>query len=153
MPSLLPLLIAIHVALALALLVPAVFLPFALRRRPIAADQPAGRVLRGLLALEANGTTWIGVGLVATGVGLLVALGFGLLSKPWLLVALGIYALNLVLAFFIQRPSLRFLLGARRASDEAVWALRARRQRYLSYVMAGLIGTVGFLMSTKPVLW
>ena len=33
------------------------------------------------------------------------------------------------------------------------WTERARRQRYVSYVMAGLVGTIGFLMSTKPVLW
>ena len=25
--------------------------------------------------------------------------------------------------------------------------------RYLSYLMAGLVGTIGFLMSSKPVLW
>jgi hypothetical protein len=153
MPDLLPILIATHVGLALALLVPSVLLPFALRRRVVPADRPTGRFLRGLLALQASGTSWIGLGLAVTGVGLLLILGVRLLAQPWLLVALAIYAVNLVLAFFIQRPSLRWLLGARRASDETVWTARARRQRYLSYLMAGLIGAVGFLMSTKPVLW
>ena len=26
-------------------------------------------------------------------------------------------------------------------------------QRYVSYLMAGLVGVIGFLMSSKPVLW
>jgi hypothetical protein len=30
---------------------------------------------------------------------------------------------------------------------------RAKRQRYVSYLMAGLVGTIGFLMSTKPQIW
>jgi hypothetical protein len=34
-----------------------------------------------------------------------------------------------------------------------VWLARAKRQRYVSYAMAGLVGTIGFLMSTKPTLW
>jgi hypothetical protein len=151
MPSLLPLLIAAHVALALALLVPSLLLPFALRRRSAAAgaSEPGGV----LLALQTRGTPIIGLGLAITGVGLLAALGFDLLSKPWLLVALAIYGVNLILAFFVQRPALRALLGLRASGDAATWVTRARRQRYLSYVMAGLIGGVGFLMSTKPLLW
>ena len=32
------------------------------------------------------------------------------------------------------------------------WRDWARRQRYFSYVMAGLIGVIAFLMSTKPSL-
>ena len=31
-----------------------------------------------------------------------------------------------------------------------VWKERARRQRYVSYLMAALVGVIGFLMSTKP---
>ncbi len=153
MPSLLPLLIAVHVALALALLIPSLLLPFALRRRSAAAgasrDAPGGV----LLALQTRGTPIIGLGLAVTGVGLLATLGFDLLSRPWLLLALGIYGVNLVLAFFVQRPALRALLGLHGSGEAATWAVRARRQRYLSYVMAGLIGGVGFLMSTKPLLW
>ena len=83
--------------------------------------------------------------------GLLLALGTELFARTWLLVALVIYAGNLLLAFFVQRPNLRRLLGVER--NEAAWRAIARRQRYVSYVMAGLVGSVGYLMSTKPVLW
>jgi hypothetical protein len=61
-----------------------------------------------------------------------------------------IYALNLALAFFIQRPNLRRLIGIKAAADDQVWRDRAKRQRYISYLMAGLVGVIGFLMSTKP---
>ena len=64
-----------------------------------------------------------------------------------------IYFVNLGLAFFIQRPNLRRLIGIRAAADDKTWLERARRQRYMSYLMAGLVGTIGFLMSSKPVLW
>ena len=37
--------------------------------------------------------------------------------------------------------------------DDRAWAALARRQRYVSYAMAGLIGAIGWLMSTKPALW
>jgi hypothetical protein len=84
---------------------------------------------------------------------MLLVLGPGLLAQPWLLVALSIYAANLALAFFIQRPGLRRLVGVTAAWDDDVWHARARRQRYLSYAMAGLVGVIGFLMSTKPQLW
>ena len=70
----------------------------------------------------------------------------------WLLLALLIYALNLGLAFFIQRPNLRRLIGVKAAGDDQVWRERAKRQRYVSYLMAGLVGVIGFLMSMKPTL-
>ena len=79
--------------------------------------------------------------------------GGQLLGQPWLLLALAIYAGNLALAFFVQRPNLRRLIGVRAAADDKVWQARARRQRYVSYAMAALVGTIGFLMSTKPALW
>jgi hypothetical protein len=44
-------------------------------------------------------------------------------------------------------------VGIRASADDRAWKERARRQRYLSYLMAGLVGTIGFLMSSKPVLW
>jgi hypothetical protein len=155
MPSLLPLLIAVHVALALALLVPSLLLPFALRRRSAAQARSGAAAEPGgiLMALQTRGTPIIGLGLAITGLGLVATLGLDLLSRPWLLLALAIYGVNLVLAFFVQRPALRALVGLRTSGDAATWAIRARRQRYLSYVMAGLIGGVGFLMSTKPLLW
>jgi hypothetical protein len=84
---------------------------------------------------------------------LLVVLGPQLLTQPWLLIALGIYAANLLLAFFVQRPGLRRLLRMKTLQTDAErdrWRNWARRQRYVSYVMAGLVGLIGFLMSTKP---
>ncbi len=154
MTSLLPALIAIHVVLAIALVLPSIVLPFALRGADAAGATQGhgpGRLVRGLVWLQAHGTLVIGMGLAATGVGLLLVLGTDLLTKPWLLIALVIYAGNLLLAFFVQRPNLRRLLGAER--NESAWRVIARRQRYVSYVMAGLVGSVGYLMSTKPVLW
>jgi hypothetical protein len=150
--SLFPVLLATHVALAIGLFLPSMLLPFALRARRAAAESQSP-VVRGLLWMQTNGTVVIGVGLALTGIGLLTVLGTQLLEQPWLLVALTIYALNLILAFFIQRPNLRRLIGIRADRDDAVWKARARRQRYVSYAMAGLVGTIGFLMSTKPDLW
>lgn len=148
--NLLPILLAVHITLALALFMPSFLLPLMLRRRP-GAESP-GVVVRALLYVQANGTLVIGIGLALTGLALLTVLGSSLLGQPWLLVALGIYALNLGLAFFIQRPNLRRLLRMG-AGDDATWRIRARRQRYVSYAMAALIGTIGVLMSTKPTLW
>ena len=148
--NLLPILLAVHITLAIALFLPSILLPLAMRRRP-GADA-SGTVVRTLLFAQSHGTLAIGVGLAASGIALLSVLGSGLLAQPWLLVALVIYALNLGLAFFIQRPNLRRLLGMR-FGDDATWRERARRQRYVSYAMAALVGTIGALMSTKPDLW
>jgi len=153
MPALVPVLIVIHVGFALALFVPSLLLPFALRRKTVAANQPRGRFVSLLLTLQSRGTVPLGLALAASGFGLVAAVGVSLLRQPWLLVALAIYAVDLAIAFFIQRPELRRLLGIGGGLDQPAIAARARRQRYLSYVMAGLIGTIGFLMSTKPRLW
>jgi predicted integral membrane protein DUF2269 len=150
--SLLPLLLATHIALAIGLFLPSILLPFALRARRAAVDSQS-RMVQALLWMQTHGTIAIGIGLAITGVGLLATIGFRMLEEPWLLVALAIYACNLVLAFFIQRPNLRRLIGIRAAADDATWKAWARRQRYVSYAMAGLVGTIGFLMSTKPKLW
>ncbi len=150
--SLLPLLLITHIVLAVSLFLPSVFLPFALRAQRPAAESTSP-VVRGLLGLQSRGTVFIGAGLAVTGFALVSALGMSLLAQPWLLVALSLYTLNLVLAFFIQRPNLRPLLGIRAGSDDRVWAARARRHRYVSYVMAAMIGTTGFLMGAKPELW
>ena len=150
-------LIVLHVALAIGLFVPSVLLPFALRPRvwggPAAAPERRGRFIRALLWAQAKGTIPLGIGLAFTGMALVAALGISLLSQPWLLVALAIYAIDLVLALFIQRPGFRRLATMRRRVDDRALVVGARRQRYLSYLMAGLIGTIGFLMSTKPSLW
>ena len=149
---LLPVLLVAHVVLAVSLFLPSLLLPFALRARraPVESGSPFVRVLLGM---QSSGTIVVGAGLAITGLALIGVLGTSLLAKPWLLVGLAIYALNLVVAFFVQRPNLRPLLGIRATTDDRAWAARARRQRYVSYVMAGMIGTIGFLMSAKPALW
>jgi hypothetical protein len=152
MPAYFPLLLVVHVVLAVSLFLPSILLPFALRARRAAAESP-NRVVRALLWMQAHGTLLIGLGLAATGTALVVTLGGSLLGQPWLLVALAIYAANLLLAFFVQRPNLRRLVGVRAAADDRLWHERAKRQRYVSYAMAALVGTIGFLMSTKPQLW
>jgi predicted integral membrane protein DUF2269 len=150
--ALLPLLLASHIALAVGLFLPSILLPFALRANRRANDSPNSAV-RALLRVQAEGTLLFAAGLAATGVGLLAVLGPELLSRPWLMVALAIYAANLAIAFFVQRPNLRRLVGIRAAADDRAWTAWARRQRYVSYAMAALVGTIGFLMSTKPQLW
>lgn len=151
--SLFPLFLVVHVLLAISLFVPSLFLPFAFRsRRGSLAPEQSGRFVRLLLALQSRGTVWIGAGLAISGLALVASLGLRVLEQPWLLLALGIYALNLGLAYFIQVPRLRSLIGLRSGSDPR-WPDLARRQRYISYVMAGLVGTIGFLMSAKPALW
>jgi hypothetical protein len=139
----------VHVALAIALFLPALLLPFALRSDRPATESPSPFV-RALLRLQSGGTVVIGIGLAFTGILLVASLGVTMLAQPWLIIALGIYALNLVIAFFIQRPNLRALVGLRTTWDDLRWKAAARRQRYVSYGMAGLIGIIGYLMSAKP---
>jgi hypothetical protein len=150
--NLFPLLLIVHIALAIGLFLPSVLLPFALRtRRPAVGS--GSRLVRGLLWAQSHGTVVIGIGLALTGLGLVTYLGPTMLQQPWLLVALAIYAANLAIAFFIQRPNLRRLVGIRAVAEDRTWKDRARRQRYVSYLMAGLVGTIGFLMSAKPTIW
>jgi uncharacterized membrane protein len=89
----------------------------------------------------------------ATGIGMLTILGAAFLDQPWLLLALSIYAVVLAISFFVQRPGVRRLLGLREAAtdeEKERWRVRARRQRYISYGMAGAIGLIGWLMMSKP---
>ena len=152
MPVLFPVLLVTHIVLAVSLFLPSILLPFALRTRRAAAESP-NQFVRFLLWMQAHGTIVVGLGLALTGAALVTILGGQLLGQPWLLVALAIYAANLALAFFVQRPNLRRLIGVRAAADDRVWLARARRQRYVSYAMAALVGTIGFLLSTKRALW
>ena len=147
--TLFPFLLAGHIILAISLVLPSILLPFALRTRR-AATESDSRVVHGLLYAQSHGTVAIGLGLALTGIGLIAYLGSQMLAQPWLLLALTIYFINLGIAFFIQRPNLRALVGIKAAADDRVWKERAKRQRYVSYLMAGLVGTIGFLMSTKP---
>jgi hypothetical protein len=132
------------------LLLPSVLLPFVLRR----SSGPPGAATRALMAMQGAGTLVIGAGLALTGIAMLVILGPELLSQPWLMVALTLYAINLVVAAVVSRPNLRRLIGlSRSGTDDAAWRRRARQQRLVAYGMAGIIGVIGLLMSTKPTLW
>ena len=152
MQALFPILLVTHIALALGLFLPSLLLPFALRARR-SAEESGSPVVRTLLWMHSQGGVVFAFGLALTGAALVAVLGTQLLGQPWLLVALGIYAANLAIALFIQRPNLRRLVGVRAAADDRTWTERARRQRYVSYAMAGLVGTIGILMSAKPQLW
>jgi len=147
-----PVLLIVHISLAVSLFLPSILLPFTLRTRR-ATVESNNRAVRLLLWGQSNGTVVIGLGLALTGLALISVLGPQMLQQPWLLVALTIYFVNLAIAFFIQRPNLRRLIGVKAAADDSIWKERAKRQRYVSYLMAGLVGTIGFLMSTKPSIW
>ena len=149
--TLLPYILVVHIGLAVGLFLPSILLPFTLRTRRATVESESG-VVRSLLWAQSHGTMVIGAGLALTGLALVSIIGPQLLGQPWLLVALAIYFVNLAIAFFIQRPNLRRLVGIRAAADDATWKDRARRQRYVSYLMAALVGMIGFLMSTKPTL-
>jgi hypothetical protein len=145
-----PILLAVHITLAVALLLPSVLLPFLLRR---SSGEP-GALTRALMSVQSTGTLIIAGGLAVTGAAMLWILGPGLLTQPWLVAALALYAINLVVAAFVSRPNLRRLVGlGAGATDDATWRRRARQQRYVAYGMAAVIGVIGFLMSTKPDLW
>ncbi len=145
-----PVLLVTHIALAVALLLPSVLLPFMLRRT---AGEP-GTATTALMAMQGTGTLVIGAGLALTGVAMLWILGPELLTQPWLIVALTLYAINLIVAAVIARPNLRRLVGlSLSGADDDTWRRRATQQRYVAYGMAGVIGVIGFLMSTKPDLW
>ncbi len=152
MPGYFPFLLVAHIILAISLILPSILLPFALHTRRATVESQNG-VVQALLYAQTHGTVAIGVGLALTGIGLIAALGSSMLQQPWLVLALAIYFVNLGIAFFVQRPNLRRLIGIRAAADDRTWLERAKRQRYVSYLMAGLVGTIGFLMSSKPVLW
>ena len=145
-----PILLAAHVILAVSLLAPSLALPFLLRRRP-AYDEPS-TLTRLLAGMQGTGSVVIAIGLALTGAGLVISLGTEILAQPWLLVALSVYAANLLVAAFISRPSLRRLMRLREPDSDG-WRHQARRVRYLAYAMAAATGLIGFLMSTKPALW
>ena len=144
-----PVLLIVHITLAVSLLAPSLALPFLLRAS--AAGQP-GRATRILMAMQGGGGVAIGIGLGVTGIGLVVSIGTQILAKPWLLVALAVYAVNLLAAAFISRPNLRRLARLSDRDPEG-WRRQARNVRYLAYGMAAATGVIGILMSTKPALW
>src|SRR3990170_6912599 len=109
-----PILLVTHIALAVALLLPSVLLPFVLSR----TDGQPGTATRALLAMQGTGTLVIAAGLALTGSAMLLILGPELLTQPWLMVALALYAINLVVAAVIARPNLRRLIGLSRSSSD-----------------------------------
>ncbi len=149
MSALFPVLLVAHITLAIALFVPSLLLPFALRARNADPDS-RGRFVRALLALQSRGSVWVAAGLALTGLGLVAVLGTQLLAQGWLLLALLVYAANLAVAFFVQRPNLRRLFFRSGPGDDERWRATARRQRYVSYLMAGAVGLIAFLMTSKP---
>ena len=154
-----PLILGTHITLAIALFLPSLLLPFTLRNRLVNQGYdapPPGRFVRSMLWLQAHGTIVIGTGLALTGLAMVAVLGPQMLRQPWLLVSLATYAITAVVAFGVQRPTLRRL--ARRDhietdEDRARWRDRARRQRYIAYAITTAVGFIAFMMSTKPVLW
>lgn len=150
MTSWFPILLIVHIALAVSLLLPSVLLPFVLKR----SEGAPGSATRALMATQGTGTVIIGAGLALTGGAMLWILGPQLLTEPWLMAALTLYAINLLVAAVISRPNLRRLVRLTASgTDDETWRRRARQQRYVAYGMAGLIGVIGLLMSTKPDLW
>ena len=157
--SLFPYVLATHISLAIALFVPSLLLPFTLRNRLVNrgyAAPPPGRFVRVMLAMQAHGTIVIGIGLALTGGAMIAVLGPRMLEQPWLLVSLATYAITAVVAFAVQRPTLRRLVrrdGIESDEDREAWRAKARGQRYMAYAITTAVGLIGFLMSTKPVLW
>ena len=154
-----PLILGTHITLAIALFLPSLLLPFTLRNRLVNAGYDAprpGRFVRAMLWLQAHGTVVIGAGLALTGFAMLAVLGPQLLQQPWLLVSLATYAITAVVAFAVQRPTLRRLVRRDHIEtdeDRAAWRERAKRQRYIAYAITTAVGFIAFMMSTKPVLW
>jgi uncharacterized membrane protein len=157
--TLFPAILATHVTLAIALFVPSLVLPFTLRNRSVAPGatvDPPGAFVSGLLWIQAHGTVVIGSGLAITGFAMIAVLGSRMLEQPWLLVSLAMYAATAVIAFVVQRPTLRRLQardGIATDADRIAWRERARRQRYIAYAITSAVGFIAFLMSTKPALW
>lgn len=143
-------LLVAHIVLAVSLLAPSLLLPFLLKGSRAGRS---GRVTGALMAIQGTGSLVIGLGLLATGAGLVASLGTQLLAKPWLLIALAVYAANLAIAGVLSRPNLRRLARLDPGSDPGRWRRTVRQQRYLAYGMGAAIGLIGFLMSTKPELW
>ena len=125
MPSYFPILLVAHVILAVSLVLPSILLPFALRTRRAAVESESP-IVHWLLWAQTHGTLAIGLGLALTGIGLIASLGSQMLEQPWLLLALTIYFVNLGIAFFIQRPNLRRLIGIRAAFESAGLQVRHR---------------------------
>lgn len=152
-----PYILIAHITFALSLFLPNFLLPFTMRSRTRdgggPGQNPPGPFVRGLMWLERNGTLFIGIGVLVTGLMMLTILGSAFANQPWLLAGIAIYAGVLVVSFFIQRPGLRRLLRISKDAspeEQAKWKHRAMVQRYVSYGMAAAVGVIGWLMMAKP---
>jgi uncharacterized membrane protein len=97
-----------------------------------------------------------------TGLLLVWRIGFDILSRGWLLVAIVLYLTALAISFGIMLPALRTLIpatsgppptppaGSAPAGPPPHLAAIARRARMAGFVNMALILTIVFLMVTKP---
>lgn len=147
-----PVIVAAHVCVALALLVPSLLLPFTLQARERGVDRgrsvgpAANRVgsfapscSSGPTARWSSGRSW---GLI--GLAMVLVLGPRILEQPWLLTALATCAVTLGMAFFPQRPELPRLLGRggeMRPEDPGRWLARARRRRSFVSAITTVVGS------------
>ena len=151
--TLLPVLLATHIVLAIGLFLPSILLPFTLRARRATVESQS-RIVRSLLWAQTHGTLVMGAGLALTGLGPRHRPGSDHAradrgsSSRWPSTSRISRSRSSSSA-----PTCGGSSGIKAAADDASWKERAKRQRYVSYLMAGLVGTIGFLMSTKPVLW
>ena len=141
------LLLVVHILLAISLLLPSIALPFLLRRQ--SGDPPSG-LTRLLVAAQGTGSLVIGAGLAATGIGLIAVLGAQLLRQPWLLIALVIYAANLLVAALVSRPEPAPPDGARRQRRCGDVGAPRAHAALVAYGMATATGAIGFLMRRSP---
>jgi uncharacterized membrane protein len=86
---------------------------------------------------------------------LLVWVGPYPLSAPWLIVALGLYALLLVLGLLVYSPTLRrqIQLAETVGPQAPEYAAVARRGTLLGITLVLLVVAIEFFMTTKPALW
>lgn len=131
---------------------------------PMAASEPAHRNFA--LRFQQRVATRLVVPLAVlqgiTGLLLVWRIGFELLQRGWLIVAIVLYLIALALAFGVMLPALRILVPATAAPPPAPPAgsapagppphivATARRARLAGMVNAVLILVIVFLMVTKP---
>jgi hypothetical protein len=77
-----PLLLIVHIGLAVALLAPSLLLPFLLRRADTVGGPPRHPVTRMLLAMQGTGSVAIGLGLALTGTALAAGCAGPLRRQP-----------------------------------------------------------------------
>ena len=125
MPSYFPILLGAHIILAVSLVLPSILLPFALRARR-ATVESGSRVVQGLLWAQIARHVAIGVGLALTGSAWSRRSGRRCSSSRGCCWPSRSTSSTSAIAFFIQRPNLRRLVGIRAAADDRTWLERAQ---------------------------